>query len=84
MNILALNAGSNSLKFEIVAAKPAQAGHEENPAFGKSVLSGVYDNISKEKGAFALWQEKRVSHRESKHLRDHGHRFGPATQNRPG
>jgi acetate kinase len=50
MNILTLNAGSNSLKFEIVAADPAQAGSEENPAFGKSLLSDAYNTSVRRRG----------------------------------
>jgi acetate kinase len=67
MNILTLNAGSNSLKFEIVAAEPGDSG------FGRSLLAGSYDDVGKPNAAFALWQGKEIRGREETEIRDHGH-----------
>jgi acetate kinase len=66
MNILTLNAGSNSLKFEIVAVAREDAG------FGRSVLAGSYDDVGKPNAAFALWEGKQIRHREEREIRDHG------------
>ncbi|MGH9640658.1 MAG: hypothetical protein ACRD3Y_11390, partial [Bryobacteraceae bacterium] len=46
VNILTLNAGSNSLKFEIVALEPESGG------FGRSLFGGSYDDIGKPQAAF--------------------------------
>ncbi len=46
MNILTLNAGSNSLKFEIVAVEPESGG------FGRSLFAGSYDDIGKPQAVF--------------------------------
>jgi acetate kinase len=73
MNVLTLNAGSNSLKFEIVAVNPEDANQETKAAFGRSLVSGVYDNIGKENSVFALWKNKQVSHEEKQEIRDYGH-----------
>lgn len=66
MIILALNAGSNSLKFEIVAAKKGYR-------FGSSLVAGAYDDIGKEHSAFSLLENKRERHKEKMAIRDHGH-----------
>ena len=66
MNILTLNAGSNSLKFEIVAA-------ESGGGFGASLLAGAYDNIGKEHSAFSLLENKKAFHTEVIEIRDYGH-----------
>ncbi len=66
MNILSLNAGSNSLKFEIVAAEP-------DGDFGQSLLAGAYDDIGKPGSAFSLWEGKQIRHKEPIEIRDHGH-----------
>ncbi|HEY6990246.1 MAG TPA: acetate/propionate family kinase [Bryobacteraceae bacterium] len=66
MNILTLNAGSNSLKFEIVAAKPGGG-------FGESLLAGAYDNIGKEHSVFSLLENKKAVHTEATEIRDYGH-----------
>lgn len=73
MNILTLNAGSNSLKFEIVAAEADSRGSEDRPTFGSSVVAGAYDNIGKEHSAFTLLENKQTWHREEIEIRDHGH-----------
>ncbi|MBV8829077.1 MAG: hypothetical protein JO108_07570, partial [Acidobacteriaceae bacterium] len=54
MKILALNAGSNSLKFQVVDQS------EGGKRFGTSLVSGGYDNIGKEGGTFSLYEGKRV------------------------
>lgn len=66
MKILALNAGSNSLKFEIVAAGPQNAG------FGRSLLSGSYDDIGKPQAAFSLWEGKQIRSKQPMEIADHG------------
>lgn len=73
MNILTLNAGSNSLKFEIVAAEPAAGADVSEIRFGSSLIAGAYDDIGKERSAFSLQQNKRVTDKEEIEIRDHGH-----------
>jgi acetate kinase len=74
MNVLTLNAGSNSLKFEIVATLPAGTADPTRPApFGCSLISGSYDDIGRENSAFSLFERKQVRHREEIEVRDHGH-----------
>jgi acetate kinase len=73
MNILTLNAGSNSLKFEIIAAEPNKSGTWESLGFGRSLISGAYDNIGKEHSAFTLLENKRTRHKQEIEIRDHGH-----------
>jgi acetate kinase len=48
LNVLTLNAGSNSLKFEIVAVAPG------SDAFGESKLAGSIDDIGKDRAQFSL------------------------------
>src|SRR4051812_46605158 len=67
LHILALNTGSNSLKFEIVSADPDHSG------FGKSLLSGSYDDIGKAESKFSLLKHKRAFHEENIEIHDHGH-----------
>jgi len=67
MNILTLNAGSNSLKFEIIAAQPGSS------AFGRSLLTGSYDDVGKQNSAFTLLDGKQPRHQEHAEVRDHGH-----------
>lgn len=66
MKILTLNAGSNSLKFEIVAVESRQTG------FGSSLVAGAYDDIGKEHSAFSLAEKKQVRYSEEKRVDDHG------------
>jgi acetate kinase len=66
MIILTLNAGSNSLKFEIVAA-------EADGGFGASLIAGAYDDIGKEHSVFSLLENKRPYQSEELEIRDHGH-----------
>lgn len=73
MNVLTLNTGSNSLKFEIVAAEPIAAKPEQEIRFGRSVLSGAYDNIGREHSTFSLLEAKQARHKEEREVRDHGH-----------
>ncbi len=74
MTILTLNAGSNSLKFEIVATQPngTDDGREARP-FGRSLTAGSYDNIGRAHSTFSLLEGKRVRHQEELEIRDHGH-----------
>ena len=71
MNILTLNAGSNSLKFEIVAQAPRSGDNETS--FGPSVVAGSYDDIGKENSRFALLDNKRPGDERTMDIRDHGH-----------
>jgi acetate kinase len=73
MNILTLNAGSNSLKFEIVAAEPNTGGVNEQTTFGRSLVAGSYDNVGKEHSTFALLENRQARHKEELEIRDHGH-----------
>jgi acetate kinase len=66
MKILALNAGSNSLKFNIVAAEDGKMD------FGDNLLVGAYADIGKEQSRFTLFDQKRVIHREQVAAPDHG------------
>jgi acetate kinase len=72
MIILTLNAGSNSLKFEIVAAE-AEGSAESRSTFGSSLVAGSYDNLGKEHSAFSLFENKRPRRSEEIEIRDHGH-----------
>jgi len=74
MNVLAINPGSNSLKFEIVATEPNRAaGDSGEILFGRNLASGFYDNIGSEEATFSLLQDKEPSHREQTTVKDHGH-----------
>jgi acetate kinase len=66
MTVLTLNAGSNSLKFEIVAA-------EAGGGFGSSLAAGACDNIGKDHSVFALLKNKRAFQSEEMEIRDYGH-----------
>jgi len=66
MIVLTLNAGSNSLKFEIVAA-------EADSGFGASLIAGAYDDIGKEHSVFSLLENKRPYQSEELEIHDHGH-----------
>lgn len=72
MNVLTLNAGSNSLKFEVVAAEPDSSGSNSQATFGSSVIAGSYDNIGKKHSAFTLLKNKQTRHKEEIEVRDHG------------
>jgi acetate kinase len=73
MNILTLNTGSNSLKFEIVAAEPAKTKTDKEISFGRSILSGAYDNIGGDHSTFSLLEGKRIRQKEEMEVRDHRH-----------
>ncbi len=51
MKILSLNAGSNSLKFELVEVQPGTS------EFGRTLSKGSYDNIGKAGSTFTLFQD---------------------------
>jgi acetate kinase len=72
MTILTLNAGSNSLKFEVITAEPHRLEHDP-PEFGRSLVSGAYDNIGKQCSTFSLFDGKRIKRKEKTEVRDHGH-----------
>jgi acetate kinase len=72
MNILALNAGSNSLKFEIVSVQPEGG----NSGFGQSLISGAYDDIGKPGASFSLFDEKEERQKEQVDVPDHGRATG--------
>lgn len=74
MNILVLNAGSNSLKFEIVAAERRVAGGFPQPVlFDRSVIGGACDNVGKPGASFSIFAGKEIRHSEQVEIRDHGH-----------
>lgn len=73
MNVLTLNAGSNSLKFEIVAAQPSKTGTGGETHFGSSLVSGAYDDIAKKHSTFTVRQNKCDVHKEQMEIRNHGH-----------
>jgi acetate kinase len=72
MNILTLNAGSNSLKFEIIATQPSATEPENQLRFGSSLIAGACDDIGKEHSAFSLRKNKHKLRREEVQIRDHG------------
>jgi acetate kinase len=73
MNILTLNSGSNSLKFEIVTSEPNYGAPDPQVSFGSTLISGAYDNIGKPDSVFSLLENKRVRHQERLEIRDYGH-----------
>jgi acetate kinase len=73
MKILTLNAGSNSLKFEIVDAEPNKSQEEDHAKFGRILVSGAYDNIGKESSTFSLLHGKQIRRKDKTEIRDHGH-----------
>jgi acetate kinase len=73
MKVLTLNAGSNSLKFEVVAAESRNSGVDNQPSFGISLVAGAYDNVGREHSAFTLIENKQVRHKQETKIRDHGH-----------
>ncbi len=74
MRVLALNSGSNSLKFEVVRVEPEQGAEDYRPfAFGETLVSGAYDNIGKEGGVFSLFEGTKVSKKENVLIRDYAH-----------
>ena len=72
MNVLTLNTGSNSLKFELVAVEPNNSPTNDQPTFGRSLLAGTYDNIGKAHSTFALLENKQIRQKEEMEIRDHG------------
>lgn len=63
MKVLALNAGSNSLKFEVV-----DVGSNTQGELGRTLLRASYDDIGKEKGTFSLFQGKGVARKDPVHV----------------
>jgi acetate kinase len=70
MRILTLNAGSNSLKFEFVSARPADKSAKQT--WGQSLLAGSFDDIGKETCCFSLSANQAVFHSEKSAARSHG------------
>jgi acetate kinase len=70
MKVLALNAGSNSLKFEVVDQPAAAPGNRAE--FGKSLLAGSIDDIGKSGAAFSLLKDKKTGCKQSVQVKDHG------------
>lgn len=73
MRVLTLNAGSNSLKFEIVEAETQTGKPDEQASFGKTLTSGSYDDIGKEQAAFTLKNNEGNPKKQQVEIRDHGH-----------
>src|SRR4051812_26453568 len=73
MIVLALNSGSNSLKFQIVSVQPGQSVPTDKEGFGEVILSGVYDNIGKPDGEFTLFKSKHKEAQEHIETRSYGH-----------
>lgn len=71
MNILVLNAGSTSLKFEVIAVGPNEDVLDEY----RQLISGVVEDIGKE-ATFSLLENKEVVQREKIKASD----YGTATQ----
>jgi len=71
MNILICNAGSNSLKFEIIASEPGCEGEQIN--FGHSLVSGAYDNIGKSESSFRFSGGGQTGGNQQIEVRDHKH-----------
>jgi len=69
MNVLALNAGSNSLKFDIVLNELDRG--EAGAEFGKKLVSGSYDDIGKQDASFSLYEAKEKRQHERREIRDY-------------
>jgi acetate kinase len=72
MKVLALNAGSNSLKFQIVDLDGRSRLDSPEFHFGRTLVRGAYDNIGKNGGVFTLFDGERETHREEIALADYG------------
>lgn len=72
MRILTLNAGSNSLKFEIIEEHRSRH-HRNGDGFGKVILAGSYDDIGKAAAKFSLLDGKRPKKEQRLEIRDHKH-----------
>jgi acetate kinase len=70
MKVLALNAGSNSLKFEVVDQSDGGPGTRNE--FGTSLLAGSIDDIGKSNASFSLLKDKKTSFKKSVKVNDHG------------
>ena len=67
MNILVLNAGSASLKFEVIAA----ALNEDVLEDYEQLISGAVENIDKEAATFLLLENKHVIQQEKTRASDY-------------
>src|SRR2546426_3149042 len=59
MNVLVLNAGSASLKFEVIAAHPENAPPDQN----RKLVSGAIEGIGEE-ATLSLLENKQLVHQE--------------------
>ena len=73
MKVLALNSGSNSLKFEVVDVPQGTRLGGEKIEFGRTLLGGAYDNIGKENGVFSLSDGSAGAAQKSLPIRDYAH-----------
>ena len=67
MKVLALNAGSNSLKFQVVDSV------SESDRFGTAVVTGGYDDIGTGESIFTLYGGKAVQKQQRMEVQDYGH-----------
>jgi acetate kinase len=72
MKILTLNAGSNSLKFEIIEAEPTADKSNSDVRFGRSLVSGSYDDIGKQHSKFSLARNTSHPGEQQVKVEDHG------------
>jgi acetate kinase len=72
MKILALNSGSNSLKFEVIEADP-DTRKDEKTHWGSTAVSGSYDNVGKPHSTFSLMRDGEQLRKEQTEVRDYGH-----------
>jgi acetate kinase len=67
MNILVFNAGSASLKFQVIATSPDMAIPEQ----GRTIVSGAVEEFGAE-ATLSLFENKEVAHQEKIAAADHG------------
>jgi acetate kinase len=84
MNILVFNAGSASLKFQVIATSPDMAIPEQ----GRTIVSGAVEEFGAE-ATLSLFENKEVAHQEKIAAADHGEAARQALSwlngaNRPG
>jgi acetate kinase len=67
MNVLVLNAGSNSLKFEVIAAEP----DINTPNQGEKLVSGSVEGIGNDDTVLSQLKDKQVIHQEQTNASDY-------------
>jgi acetate kinase len=67
MNILVFNAGSASLKFQVIAAPPGMAIPEQ----GRAIVSGAVEEFGAE-ATLSSFENKEIAHQEKIAAADHG------------